>query len=262
MNERHGVPIGREDRDARARTSGASRRSSPCRMQGHGSTIPPRPRRRCRGAVRPRTRHRRGRTAGATSPSAGHDHAHAGPLARASAANPPAPITRRRCTRHLLRSLRGQRGNGRVAGPSDGVNRAGKRAAVELVARTLHEARDGIRRLPGGRRLRRRARARRPTASSSGRLRPPAPEPTTTVISPLTGSAKRIASSDAVPRTVSSKRFVSSRQTATRRSGSTRRKRGERVAAGASATRTRPPSRASLRLLPERLELRPARRGR
>ena len=91
-------------------------------------------------------------------------------------------------------------------------------AAVEPVARDAGQPRDDLRRPPAG----------KPCVDELGhgrerrRLRraPTAPGPRTSVISPFGGSAKRSASSAAVPRTTSSKRFVSSRQTATGRAGS------------------------------------------
>src|SRR5690242_8152661 len=64
------------------------------------------------------------------------------------------------------------------------------------------------------------------TAASASALSEPeadadaAGAPTTSVISPLGGFAKRAAASDAVPRTTSSNFYVSSRQTATSRDAS------------------------------------------
>jgi hypothetical protein len=78
-----------------------------------------------------------------TAPSAGHVQAPAGPPST-SAASVVAPITRRRCTRHLLRSLRGQRGGRKVARPSDGVNPA--RRATRGRARCGTGRRDARRR--------------------------------------------------------------------------------------------------------------------
>ena len=90
-----------------------------------------------------------------------------------------------------------------------------RRAAVERVPRRTGQPRDELGRLPP--RHSRRRRARRPPRAPLPRHAPPrrGAAPSTSVISPFGGSAKRAASSAAVPRTTSSKRFVSSRQTAT-----------------------------------------------
>ena len=110
-----------------------------------------------------------------TSPSAGQDHAAAGPD-RTSAAALVAPIRRRRCTKHLLRSLRGQRGNGRVARPPDGVNRAPPasggtaRCAAARGAVRRHQRRGAGRRRPP----RARARPRRHRRAGDAARRRPA----------------------------------------------------------------------------------------
>ena len=71
---------------------------------------------------------------------------------------------------------------------------------------------------PAGAELRRR-RARRPPRPRPSHRAPRSPGPSTSVISPFGGSAKRAATSAAVPRTTSSNFFVSSRHTATSRAG-------------------------------------------
>ena len=94
-----------------------------------------------------------------------------------------------------------------------------QRPAIEPVPRDAGETGDDVGGLP--------APAPASTSSeSAARLRPRRPRPQgdspiTSVISPFGGSPNLGATSAAVPRTTSSKRFVSSRQTATGRSGHT-----------------------------------------